>query len=147
MLSPIIRPRALITKQSAAATATPARPDQAAQHPQPRRHHRTPPKSWQVPRNVRGYAQIAFLIFEALAPACRARPGHPAARAALRASPPSPVTARTDRVKHALHARADVMHGDRLDLVFAQEQRYPGMMRSLGSLAVQCSPADRELLA
>jgi hypothetical protein len=39
-----------------------------------------------------------------------------------------------------------MVHGDRLNLVVAQEPRHPGVMSALSSLVMQCSPAHWELL-
>jgi hypothetical protein len=50
------------------------------------------------------------------------------------------------RVEYALHAGSHVVDSDHLDLVVPQEPCHPGVMGSLGSLIVQRSPADGELL-
>src|SRR5713101_8335765 len=42
--------------------------------------------------------------------------------------------------------RARMAHGDRVNLVVQQEPCHPGVMGTLGSLVMQRSPADRELL-
>src|SRR6266699_869316 len=50
------------------------------------------------------------------------------------------------RAEHALHARTHMADRDRLDLVVPQEPGHPSVMGTLGSLVMQRSPADRELL-
>jgi hypothetical protein len=71
---------------------------------------------------------VGLLVLVAPAPAGRAQSGSlcSARRAAGIPAKTSDGPYR-HRIEHVLHARADVVHGDGLDLVFAQEPRHPGV--------------------